>query len=273
MIPLVDQGTVTPILVVGAGRMGGALIAGWRRARAFAAAELMIRDPAPGEAAMAAVKAGARLNPPDSDLAAARTVLMAVKPQTWRAAADAIVPNLAPEAAIVSILAGVGRADLERAFEGRAVTLAMPNTAAAIGKGVTSLFAPTAEARARAHTLFSPLGLVADLADEDLMHVATAAAGSAPAYLYALIETLRDAGMEAGLPPAVAAALATGAITGAAALLDATGEDPAELRRQVTSPNGTTQAALEVLIGPGGLADLMSRAVAAAAARSRELGR
>jgi pyrroline-5-carboxylate reductase len=104
------------------------------------------------------------------------------------------------------------------------------------------------------------------------MHAATAASGSAPAYLYAFVEALHSAGVAAGLPPHMAAGLARSTIAGAAALLGETGEDPAELRRQVTSPGGTTQAALEVLMGENGLTGLLERAVAAAAARSRELG-
>jgi pyrroline-5-carboxylate reductase len=104
------------------------------------------------------------------------------------------------------------------------------------------------------------------------MHAATAVSGSAPAYLYAFIEALEAAGAKAGLAPGAARALARSTITGAAALLAQSGEDPAELRRQVTSPGGTTQAALAVLMGDGGLPDLLDRAVAAAAARSQELG-
>ncbi len=263
---------VTPILIAGAGRMGGALIAGWARAGTFAAADLIVRDPDPGAEALTARDAGARLNPPDADLAAASTVVFAVKPQLWRGAAQEIAPHLAQGAVIVSILAGVGADDLVKAFDGRAVALAMPNTAAAIGKGATGIYAEDPQTRKRAHALFDPVGAVADLDSEDLMHAATAASASAPAYLYAFIEALQDAAVTAGLPPDEAKRLARGAITGAAALLDETGDDPAELRRQVTSTGGTTQAALDVLLGDDGLSALMQRAVAAAVARSRELG-
>jgi pyrroline-5-carboxylate reductase len=148
----------------------------------------------------------------------------------------------------------------------------MPTTAAAIGQGTASLFADDPAALARAHALFEPLGAVVDLADEGLMHAATAVSGSAPAYLYAFIEALEGAGAAAGLSPRDAGRLARSTLTGAAALLAQTGEDPAELRRQVTSPGGTTQAALDVLLGEAGLGQLLREAVVAAVKRSKELG-
>jgi pyrroline-5-carboxylate reductase len=263
---------VTPILLAGAGRMGGAILTGWRLAGAYALGDLIIRDPFPGEAALAAAAAGASLNPDDSVMASANTVLFAVKPQNWREAAADIRAHLAPDAVIVSILAGIGADDITAAFCGRPVARVMPTTAAAIGKATSSVFAATPSARALAHRLFEPLGAVVDLPDEDLMHAATAASGSAPAYLYAFIEALASAATAAGLPPEAAARLARSTITGAAALLDHTRADPAELRRQVTSPGGTTEAALGVLMGRNGLAPLLDGAVAAAVARSRALG-
>ena len=258
---------MTPILLLGAGRMGGALIAGWRRAGAFDLADLMIRDPKPGPEA-----AGARLNPPDDALRAARTVVLVVKPQIWREAAAQVAPHLAADAVIVSVAAGVATADLAAGFGGRRIARVMPTTAAAIGQGAASVFAADPEARARAHALLEPVGTVVDLADEDLMHAATAVSGSAPAYLYAFVEALEAAGVAIGLPPEAARALARSTMTGAAALMAESGEDPAALRAQVTSPGGTTEAALKVLMGEGGLTELLERAAAAAAARSRELG-
>ena len=260
---------MTPILLLGAGRMGGALIAGWRRAAAFDLAQLMIRDPAPG---LEAQRSGAKLNPDDAALASASTVVFAVKPQIWRDAAAAVAAHLAPDAVIVSVAAGVRAADLAQAFGGRRVARVMPTTAAAIGLGTASLYSADAEALARARALFEPVGTVVDLDDEALMHAATAVSGSAPAYLYAFVEALEAAGVEAGLPPAAAQALARATMAGAAALMAESGEDPAELRRQVTSPAGTTEAALKVLQGDHGLPALLSKAVAAAAQRSRELG-
>jgi pyrroline-5-carboxylate reductase len=263
---------ITPILMLGAGRMGGAMLAGWRKADAYAASELMIRDPQPSPPALAAAQDGAVLNPPDAELARARTVVLAVKPQMWREAAAEIAPWLAADAVVVSIAAGVRAGDITKEFGGRCVARVMPTTAAAIGQGTASLYADDPAALARAHALFEPLGAVVDLADEELMHAATAVSGSAPAYLYAFIEALEAAGAAAGLTPKDAGRLARSTLTGAAALLAESGEDPAELRRQVTSPGGTTQAALEVLLGEAGLRPLLRDAVSAAARRSKELG-
>ncbi len=260
-----------PVLLIGAGHMGGALIAGWRRARALEPGELMIRDPEPGTQALAAADWGASLNGPDDRLAAAKTVVLAVKPQAWRAAAAAVAPFLASDATVVSVVAGIETRDLSQAFGARPVARVMPTTAAAICRGAASIWASTAAARAAAHAVFEPLGAVVDLADEALMHAATGASGSAPAYVYALVEALQAAGVAAGLEVGAARELARATVIGAAGLLEASGEDAAELRRQVTSAGGTTAAALGVLTGDGALERLMTRTVAAAAARSRAL--
>ena len=259
---------MTPILLLGAGRMGGALVEGWRKAGAFAAGDLIIRDPFADPAAFP----GAVVNPPLEALGAAKTVLLAVKPQIWREAAADVVPHLAPDAVIVSIAAGVRAADIAEVFGGRGVARVMPTTAVAIGLGTASIHADAAEARARAHALLDPVATVVDLDDEDLMHAATAVSGSAPAYLYAFVEALEAAGAGQGLDPDASARLARATIVGAAALLGQGGEEPAELRKQVTSPGGTTAAALAVLMGEGGFGDLLPRALAAAVQRSKELG-
>lgn len=261
----------TPILFLGAGRMGGALAEGWRRTGAFAAGDLQLRDPNPGPEALAAAEAGAALNPPDAELSKARTVVLAVKPQVWREAASTYAPLLARDAVIVSIAAGVRAADIAQAFDGRSVARVMPTTGVAIAQGTASIYAADESARARAHALFAPVATTVDLADEALMDAATAVSGSGPAYLYAFTEALESAGLEAGLPPDTAKALARATVTGAAALMKESGTEAAELRRQVTSPAGTTEAALKVLMGEGGLDPLLRRAVAAAAARAKEL--
>ncbi len=263
---------ITPILMLGAGRMGGAILEGWARAEAFAPAELTIVDPEPSEAALAAGRAGAKINPPAAELAGARTVLLCVKPQMWQAAAAQYGPSLAPEAVIVSIAAGIGSQAISRAFGGRSVARVMPTTAAAIGQGTASLYAGDVEARAAARALFEPLGIVVELADEAQMHAATALSGSGPAYLYAFIEALEAAGAASGLPPHDANRLARSTIAGAAALLAHSGAEPSDLRRQVTSPGGTTEAALNVLLGEHGLPPLLREAVASALRRSKELG-
>ena len=259
----------TPILLLGAGRMGGALIAGWRRAGAWTAAELMVRDPAPSAEVVAS---GALIDPDAGAMALAQTVLLAVKPQTWREAAADVAPHLAKDAIVVSIAAGVASADIAAVFQGRRVARVMPTTAAAIGQGTASIYASDAVARAAAHALFAPVGTVVDLDDEDLMHAATAVSGSAPAYLYAFVEALEAAGVALNLPPAAARDLARATMAGAAALMTDSGAAAADLRRQVTSPGGTTEAALKVLMGEGGLEALLKQAAAAAEQRSRELG-
>jgi pyrroline-5-carboxylate reductase len=261
-----------PILVAGAGSLGGALITGWLRAGAVDPRQLMVRDPNPGPAALAAQAAGAALNPDDAALEHALTVIFAVKPQIWRAVAADLAPRLNPAAIVVSVVAGVSAADLGEAFGGRAIARAMPTTAAAIRQGAATLWSADHALRDRITTLFAPLGTVVTLEDEALIHVATAASGSGPAYLYAFIEALEAAAAAQGLEPADARSLVRATVTGAAALLAQSGEDPAELRRKVTSPKGVTEAALAVLMGEDGLESLLKAALAKAVTRSRELG-
>lgn len=262
-----------PILLLGAGRMGGALIEGWRRSGAFSVTDLLIRDPRPGPEAAAAGRSGAQLNPPDEALATARTVLLAVKPQVWREAAAVYAPLLAPEAVIVSILVGVRGADIADAFGGRRTARVMPTTGVAIAKGVASIHAGDPEALARAHALFDPVAVTADLAGEELMDAASAVCGSAPAFVYAFVEALEAAGVAHGLPPATAQVLVRATLHSASALLEQSGAEPAELRRQVTSPGGTTEAALAVLMGEQGFGPLTHAAAAAAIARAQALAR
>ncbi len=260
------------VLLVGAGRMGGAMIEGWRIAGPVSMDELIIRDPHPSPEAQRAAQDGAMLDPVDADLARAATVVLAVKPQLWREVAAGIEPFLAPDAVIVSVAAGVTGADIAAAFGGRLVARVMPTTAVAIARGAITIHSDSDEARARAHALFAPLGSVVDVEDEILMHAATAVSGSGPAYLYAFVEALEAAGVAAGLPAAEAAILARATVSGAAALMTAGDTPPAELRRQVTSPGGTTAAGLQVLTGEGDLQRLLTATVAAAVRRSKELG-
>lgn len=263
---------MTPILMLGAGRMGGALIQGWFAAGAFGPRDLIVCEPHPTDQVTQAAADGAALNPPDDQLARARTVLLAVKPQVWREAAAQYSPLLAADAVIVSMAAGVGAGDLSPAFGGRRVARVMPTTAVAIGQGTASIHADDAEALERARRLFAPVATVVALESEDQLHAATGVSGSAPAYLYAFVEALGAAGVAAGLSAEVAHRLARATVTGSAALLAGSSEEPAELRRQVTSPAGTTAAALDVLMGEAGFGPLLEQAVAAAVKRSKELG-
>ncbi|HZC16409.1 MAG TPA: pyrroline-5-carboxylate reductase dimerization domain-containing protein, partial [Caulobacteraceae bacterium] len=145
-------------------------------------------------------------------------------------------------------------------------------TGVAVGKGAVSIYSDDDGARAAAHALFDPVATTVDLANEALMDAAVAVSGSAPAYLYAFMEALAAAGVSHGLSPEASKALVRATMVGAAALLDRSGADPADLSRKVASPGGTTEAALKVLTGDGGLGPLLEAAVDAAARRSRELG-
>jgi pyrroline-5-carboxylate reductase len=260
-----------PLLLVGAGALGGSLIAGWRRAAAFPMRLLLIRDPWAGAEARAATADGAQLDPADADLERAEVVVLAVKPKDWRATAAEIAPLIGGRAIVVSVMAGVGAEDLAQAFPGRPVVRAMPTLASAIGQGATAIWSADPAAAQAVAALFAPLGAVTNLPREELMHAATAASGSAPGYLYAFVEALEAAAVAAGLAPAEAAGLARASVAGAAALMAQSGEAPADLRQRVTSPGGTTEAALAVL-SPA-LTPLLTEAVAAAAARSRELAK
>ena len=268
---------VAPVLLVGAGRLGGALLQGWAQAAAFAPGELLVRARTVTPAAEAAARAGAALNPPDAELARARTVVLAVKPYALEAAAAALAPHLAADAAMVSLLVGKTHEQVADAFAGRPVARAMPTTAAAIGRGVTTLYAPDPPAAPAARALFAAVGEVVEIAEEALMLPATAVSGSAPGYLYAFVEALERAGVDAGLAPEAAARLARGAVAGAAELMARSGSDPADLRRQVASPGGTTEAALRVLAGEDGggrgLPNLLAAAVAANIVRAPRAGR
>jgi len=263
---------MTPILILGAGRMGAAIAGGLVTTGSVRASDLILVDPHPGPDALSLAQQGAVLNPPPAAYAQARTVLLAVKPQLWRGAAEATAPHLAPDALIVSIAAGVTTKALVDAFHGRRVARVMPTTAVAIARGVASVWAELAADRTAARALFQPLARVVDLDSEDLMDAATAVSGSGPAYVYALVEAMAAAGTAAGLPEAAAAELARATVIGAAALMEQSPASPAELRIQVTSPGGTTAAALQVLTGEPGLGSLMTAAVAAAVARAKELG-
>ena len=259
---------VAPILILGAGRMGGALIEGWGRNKVFDPKTIMVRDP---QITPAIKASGVVVNPSDGERFLAKTVLLAVKPQLWREAAAAVAPHLGKNAVIVSIVAGAGSAAISEAFGGRRVARVMPTTAVAVSRGTASIYAPSPEIRDVAHALFTRVGKIVDLADEDLLHAATGVSGSAPAYFYAFIEGLEAAGVKAGLTPEQSKALSRSTILGAAGLMDRVTDEPSELRKQVTSPNGTTQAALDVLMKDGALEKLLTDTVAACVARSREL--
>jgi pyrroline-5-carboxylate reductase len=186
-----------------------------------------------------------------------------------------LAPLLAPNTVVLSIMAGRTLGFLEGALAQRtALVRAMPNTPAAIGRGIT-VAAPNPRVSQRqrelVHALLAASGLVEWVTDEGLMDAVTAVSGSGPAYVFLLVEALTHAGNSAGLPPELAAKLARATVSGSGELLNRSPLDPAILRQNVTSPGGTTAAALDVLMAADGLAQLMKEAVLAATRRSREL--
>ncbi|MDP4021438.1 pyrroline-5-carboxylate reductase [Methylobacterium sp. NEAU 140] len=266
-------GMPASLTLAGAGKMGGAMLAGWIEAGLDPRATAVVDpSPSPEIAALCAAR-GIRLNPEAPEPAA--VLVLAIKPQGLEAAARALDRMIGDDTLVVSILAGKTVADLTaRLPRARAVVRAMPNLPASIGRGATGAFAApgvSAGQRAVADALLAATGTVAWLDAEAAVDAVTAVSGSGPAYVFLLAETLAEAGIAAGLAPEVARALARATVSGAGALLDASEAEPDALRRAVTSPGGTTAAALDVLMRGDGLAPLMREAVAAAQRRAAEL--
>ena len=205
-----------------------------------------------------------------------RACVVALKPQILKAEA-ARLKSVASNVPMISIAAGISAGFLNKAWGSRArIVRAMPNTPGAVGRGIAVLYAApktTAKDRKLAETLLAALGQTVWVKSESLIDAATAVSGSGPAYVFALAEALAAAGEAAGLPRATAERLARATVSGAGALLDADKRAAAEQRRDVTSPGGTTEAALKILLAEDGLFALMTRAVAAAKNRAEELAR
>lgn len=263
-------GALPPILLVGLGKMGGAMLAGWReQGLAQAVAVDPASPPAPGAEVTVVADAGAV---PAGFAPAA--VVLAVKPQH----AAATLPQYARHAGravFLSIMAGRTIAGLRVALgDQAAIVRAMPNTPAAIRQGITVACAgPGVDATQHAlcDRLLAAIGSVAWVADEALIDPVTAVSGGGPAYVFLLAELLEQAAIEQGIPADLARLLARRTVAGAGALLAASGEDAAALRRAVTSPGGTTEQALAVLMADAAWPALLSRAIAAATRRSRAL--
>jgi len=262
------------ILLVGAGKMGGALLEGWL-GLGLDPRHAAVLEPQPARELSALAARGLRLNPAASAVGEASAIVIALKPQVAPEVMPTLVPYVGAGTVVVSIMAGRTLDFIEQALTQRAALVrAMPNTPAAIGRGIT-VAVPNGRVSARqrelVHALLSATGAVEWIADEGLMDAVTAVSGSGPAYVFLLAEALAQAGAAAGLPGDLAARLARATVAGSGELLQRSPLDPASLRQNVTSPGGTTAAALDVLNGPHGLAELMERAVAAATARSRQL--
>ena len=269
-LPLADlRGT---LVLAGAGKMGGAMLTGWL-ARGLEPKRVVVIDPFAPDAIKALAMTGVRLNPEANSIGHVETLVIAVKPQMFREAGPAL-RELAGSALVVSIMAGATIAAISEVCGGRVVR-AMPNTPAAIGRGITVAVAAgdvSAEQRDTADALLRATGSVEWIDDESLMDAVTALSGSGPAYVFLLAEALAEAGTKAGLPADLADRLARATVAGAGELIARSGTEPATLRKNVTSPNGTTAAALAVLMNEdNGFTPLLTEAVAAAAKRSREL--
>lgn len=263
-------------LLVGAGKMGGALLSGWLEAGLITPRKLVILDPNPGPQAIFAIERGAKHITIASDVPkSVQTVLLAIKPQMFDRLGPELGAALAPKAMIVSILAGTSLTTLDQAFDGRNIIRAMPNTPASIGAGISAIYANPAIASEKideAEALLKPGGDVVRVDSEAALNAVTAVSGSGPAYIFHLVEALEVGARDLGLPKDIATQLARQTVIGAAKLLDASEDTPETLRKNVTSPNGTTQAALDVLMGEdGGLSKMMIQTVRAAFARAKEL--
>ena len=265
----------TSLVLFGAGKMGAAMLEGWLAVGMNTAAATIL-DPQPSADVEALCgKREIPLNPPLRDLVPPKVVVLAIKPQMLEAAAAVINRLVKTDTLVVSILAGKTLADLKRQMpDARAVVRAMPNLAASVRRSATAAVT-TAETSAAqkqmAHELLASIGTVAWLADEDLMDAVTAVSGSGPAYFFYLAECLAHAGTAAGLPQELSAQLARATLVGAGELLAQTELPPGKLRHDVTSPGGTTAAALDVLMVQPGLSELLQSAVQAARRRAGEL--
>ncbi|MEM9756849.1 MAG: pyrroline-5-carboxylate reductase [Pseudomonadota bacterium] len=258
------------LVMLGCGKMGSAMLAGWL-AQGLSPGSIAVLEPAPSDWLR---DTGVSINAALPKRPAA--LLIAVKPQVMAAALPGAAQFGGGATSVVSIAAGTAIATLESAFGTTTpIIRAMPNTPAAIGQGITAMVgnaAAGAEALDLAEALLTAIGAVVRLDDEAQIDAVTGLSGSGPAYVFYLIETLAAAGVAEGLPPDLAVQLATATVAGAGALAAKSTEPAAELRGNVTSPGGTTAAGLAVLMDEAeGLSPLITRTVAAATARAREL--
>lgn len=264
--------TLPSILLVGGGRMGSAMLAGWREQ---GLSQAVIIDPSPEAASLAGpgvtVLADAAAIPPGFG---PQAVVLAVKPQMAAAALPAYA-RFAGSAVFISIMAGKTIATIGQMLGGSAaIVRAMPNTPAAVRQGITVAFpsaAVSAPQRALADTLLAAVGSVAWVEAETLLDPVTAISGGGPAYVFLLTELMEQAGLEQGLPAVLARQLARQTVIGSAALLAASDEDASQLRINVTSPGGTTAEALKLLRADDALPEIFRKAIAAATERSRAL--
>jgi pyrroline-5-carboxylate reductase len=263
------------LVLLGAGKMGGAMLEGWLKAGADPR-KIVALDPSPPSEVKALIERNSvRLNPLHSEIENVEVLLAAVKPQVMDEVLTFVHDLGKSHPLILSIAAGKTIASFESHF-GRdaAVIRCMPNTPAAVGRGITAMAGNANVSVPQwqlAEALLSSVGQVVRVPDEAQIDAVTGVSGSGPAYIFYMTECLAAAGIEAGLAPDLAMALARATVSGSGELMHQSGIDAATLRQNVTSPKGTTYAALQVLMADDGLKPLMTRAVDAATRRSREL--
>lgn len=259
------------VFLIGAGRMGGALLRGWL-AGGFPPDRLFVREPHPSGEISSLLRQHGIVDAPE---APADVLVLAVKPQVLDPVLAEVAPAAGVNTVVLSIAAGRTIQSIGLHFKaGTPIVRSMPNLPAEAGRGITALCANanvTPRQRETCETLLRAVGDVAWIDDENLIDAVTAVSGSGPAYVFHLVECLAEAGRAEGLPADLAMQFARATVTGAGELLYRSSLPASQLRENVTSPNGTTAAGLSVLMGAPGLKDLMRKTVAAAARRSREL--
>lgn len=264
-----------PLVLIGAGNMGGAMLNGWLD-QGVDPASIMVVDPSPPDAMVKRLaELGVRHEVQAPEGVTAGILLLAVKPQIAEKALPPAAKLVGPDTVSVSVAAGKTMEFLEGILGG-AVIRAMPNTPAMVGRGITACFPNdkvTAEARTAVQDLLAVCGLVEWVDSEDQIDAVTAVSGSGPAYAFYLVECMAEAGRKCGLPADLAMRLARATVSGAGEMMHQAAEEAGTLRKNVTSPNGTTAAALSVLMAEDGLQPLMDKAVTAAYERSKELAK
>ncbi len=262
------------LALIGAGKMGTAMLDGWL-SLGLEGRRIAVIEPHPAAGVTTLTERGVALNPDVTAIGTTAVIVVAVKPQVAPEVLPAVTPLVGRDTLVLSIMAGRTLDFLEhRLPAGTAIVRAMPNTPAAIGRGMTVAVPNrnvTPAQRDLAYRLLNAVGAVEWIDDERLMDAVTAVSGSGPAYVFLLAESLARAGVAAGLPPTLAERLARETVAGSGALLQVSPLPAATLRENVTSPGGTTAAALGVLMGAAGIDLLLEQAVDAAARRSREL--
>jgi pyrroline-5-carboxylate reductase len=266
---------IAPFVLVGAGKMGGAMLTRWLHS-GLDARDTIILDPNMEASLQAAWKSeGVKVVSSPKDIDRPKVMVLAVKPQVMDHVLGDVAPLAGPHTTVVSVAAGISLQQLSGAFgPDVGVVRAMPNTPSQIGKGMTVACANSRfkqDMRTTISALFETLGLFEWLDDEAQIDAVTAVSGSGPAYVFHMVEALAEAGVAHGLSEELSKVLARQTIIGAAGLLEQSHEQADVLRKNVTSPSGTTEAALSVLMSEDGLPLLMQKAVEAAAKRSREL--